>query len=204
MLKKIGSQKNILVVFLCFLFLSSLGTVIHELGHYVPAKIFGLNPRLSFGSTFFEFKEGLTKNEKAIIFFCGPFFNMIIGSIAIVLLKLKVKANQKDIHLIILAAISFFWSRQVVIFLTDVIVSIFNKSVYSGNLSDEQRLSLQLDLPYQTLSILFGILGISACIYVVFGLLPKILRLPFIIFGLLGSLAGIYFWYTLIGPFLLP
>jgi hypothetical protein len=192
------------IIFLIFFSLASIGTILHEFGHYIPAKFFGFEPVLHYGSTSYNSTLDFPIFKKVIVVLCGPLINMSIGTCGFFILCRSDRRKYYDIFAIIFTSITFFWSRQVVAFISDVIAPIFNKDIFINNLSDEEKLSLLLNLPRQSVSMIFGIIGISICYYSVFFLIQNKLRVKFIFFGLLGSILGIYIWYMVLGPVLLP
>ena len=201
---KFNSVKTSMFVLFLFVFLASFGTILHEFGHYLPAKILGFEPKLHYGSTSFNSLIGFTNFKMIIVYFSGPLMNMLIGSIGFYILFKSDRCKSVDILSLVFASITFFWSRQVVVFILDLIMPIFNKKGLINKYSDEENLSNLLNLHKEFFSILFGILGVFFCFYTVFFLIKKRLRLPFIFFGILGSSLGIYLWYFIVGPFLLP
>ncbi|PZF73152.1 hypothetical protein DN068_09785 [Taibaiella soli] len=173
----------------------------HECGHALAAIMAGCGAIIHYGWTNYYRCRNNSEAWDLIKGLAGPFVNILIGSVGFVLLSRNCRRGIRNQE-VLLAAISFFWSREIVVWVADL----FIKPYWYKNafVSDEERASLQLfDKPF-VFSILFGVIGMLACGITVFRLLEKEKRLSFIIFGMLGSIAGYLFWFHFLGPVLLP
>lgn len=185
-------------IFSLFLLFTAIGTLLHELGHFFAAIWLGCKPVLHYNRTNFMCGENNSETFRGL---SGPFVNILIGTIGLLWLLKKYKTGKQK-QIILLAAITFFWSREIVVLCSDVFIKpTLGLAAY---LSDEQKASLALNLPLNTLSIAVGIAGLFVCGATIFKLLNKQLRISFIAFGALGALAGYFVWFKLLGPYLLP
>jgi hypothetical protein len=99
--------------------------------------------------------------------------------------------------------LSLFWLREVF----NLIASIFGEIISpDGNWfgGDELLISQGLHLWSGTVPIILATLGLIISVHIVFRIIPKKIRLTFILSGLIGGISGFILWMNLIGPKILP
>lgn len=183
-----------------------MGTILHEIGHIIPAKLLGYKTVLHYGSmNWYNIDQELIENRNhvLIILIGGPVQTMLTGSFGLLQLQrktyIKISKN-KNLYFWLSVFLSLFWSRQILNFSIDI-AKYFQLHTL---VSDEARISILLNFHPLSLGLITGILGIISCLFVVFKVIPKKIRLKFILSGVIGSTIGYYLWFKLIGPFLLP
>lgn len=92
-------------------------------------------------------------------------------------------------------------------FVSNMTLSVFNglffgDSSYFGG--DEAKLARTYDLPLGTFAIPLFCIGLAISLWVIFTILPHKHRLTFILSGLIGGLAGYFFWLKWLVPSLMP
>ena len=78
------------------------------------------------------------------------------------------------------------------------------KPTKRGSLQDELYISQSLNLWSGTISLILATIGTIIAIYVVFRIIPKKIRLTFILSGFIGGIVGFILWMNIIGPKILP
>ena len=136
----------------------------------------------------------------------GPIQTMLFGFLGCIILWVRRKKRQAegftlwDWGAVFLA---LFWLREI----ANLVLSL-SKGVFclSGNCfgGDEKRLSIGLGLWEGTLPILFGLIGLTVSLWVVFRVVPISVRFTFILSGFSGGSLGWLLWMKILGPVLLP
>lgn len=227
-------KDKILYFSICFILVTTFGTLSHEFGHIVVAKILGYDTILHHSSMEWNDKEKESivefylKNE-SIIEQRKPFQNSIqyyrkldkINSDEFLIVSGGV------LQTIITGSIAFFLllhnrkkkiNKIIFWFLVFLSLSwsrqIFN--LFKGALlfflkksnslfwGDEPKLSTYLNLFEGTISLFLGALGIIILSILLFKIIPSKYRLSFVIALFIGSSLGYILWMILIGPLLLP
>lgn len=136
----------------------------------------------------------------------GPLQTMFTGVFGLLLLYWRrKKVNQLKLGLVdwLGVFLSLFWLREVFNVVTSIMSEIIrpNGSYFGG---DEKRIAELLNIWEGTLSVLLGFIGLLVALVVIFRIVPKQLRLTFILGGLLGGITGFILWMYILGPLLLP
>jgi hypothetical protein len=136
----------------------------------------------------------------------GPFQTMLTGTIGLLILLWRRKSIFKNgMKLLDWLAIflSLFWLRKVFNLVTSIGEELMspNGTWFGG---DELYISQGLNLWNGTISIVLATIGITISLYVIFRILPKKIRLTFIISGFIGGISGFVLWMNIIGPKILP
>lgn len=205
--KLITNQVDIklgIYLILGFIAFTVIGTLSHELGHFVVAKYQGCNPSLHYAFV----RSDCAGNFRSFVFTTmgGPLQTVLTGSIGFILLIIYRKkfriSDGLNFRQWIIIFVSLFWLRQVFNFLSGVFVY-FLSGEFSSR-SDEVRLAVCFELHYLAISIPLAIIGLSIFTYVIFKIIPLQQRLTFMLAGLIGGLLGFYLWLMLIGPVVMP
>ena len=181
-----------------------IGTLSHESGHYIAARLMGYHARINYGMTWLT-DDSLTMNTAQEYWFIagGPLQTMLTGSIGFLLLYRSVRpVKQLNIKQWALVFCSLFWLRQ----LANATVLAF-RIIFNANLStraDEVKLSRLLHWPYWSIVFITAIPAIAVLFYVILKYLPARVRACFILAGLAGGTLGYLTWLVWWGKLLLP
>ncbi|MGX1023375.1 hypothetical protein [Psychroflexus sp. MBR-150] len=145
-------------------------------------------------------------NSSLYISIDGPMqtiFTGIIGLIVLILRRKSILLNGFKILDWIAVFLGLFWLREIFNLVTSIGEEIIspNGNWFGG---DEYYISKELHLWSGTIPIILGLLGLIVSVYIVFIIVPKKLRLTFILSGLLGGITGYILWINTIGMKILP
>jgi len=200
-----------LIIVVSFILFTIVGTISHEYGHIIVANKLGYQTKLHYGSTswFKSYNPNESTQKRQIdnfyITLGGPIQTIsvgILGLIIVLIRKNRIRQNQK-LKLIDWAGIflALFWLRELFNLTLSVISGSFQRG---GTRLDEAKISLCLNLPIETMPIILGTIGLLIGCYIVFRIIPKNIRLTFILGGLVGGISGFVFWLYYLGPNILP
>ena len=194
--------KSFILFLLSFIFCTIIGTLTHELGHIYVAHQLGFETELHFASMSWSGKEA-SNIENFWIAFGGPLQTMLTGTIGFwyCLGNKEIKKNGIKLRHWIGIFLGLFWLRPIFNLLQGFyfrLVGIYD-TFFGG---DEAKLSELLGWPKGTLGVLFAVIGLLICFYLVFKVVPYKLRFTFILAGIFGSLGGFWIWMNWLGPLL--
>ncbi len=182
-----------------------IGTLTHEMGHYLAAKLLGYSAEIHFDRTSYIIPEieKITHLDQLLVTIGGPFQTIIFGTIGYIILLKGAKTKEFTIIQWVAVFLSFFWSRELFNLISGLFYGILNKSesFFGG---DEAIISKLLHLPTYFFSILLGLIGLIILIDVTFRLIPKTIRIEFISSGLVSCFIGYYVWMYQLGSLILP
>lgn len=192
-----------------FIFATIIGTLSHEFGHYIVAKIIGLEAKIHYGYTSFNLStkvRSVTFWQSVLITFGGPFQTIITGMIGLFLLYknriiIKKMSRLKVIHWLYVF-LSLFWLRPCFNLVFWIIGYLKSGRFSQGG--DEIRLANYFDLPQWSIVVPTAIIGLMATVYVIFTYIPAHHRLTFIISGIIGGLSGYFIWLVYFGKLIMP
>ncbi len=145
-------------------------------------------------------------NTSLFVTIGGPLQTILTGIIGLLILLIRRKSIQiKGLKIIDWLAVflGLFWLRELF-----NLVHGFGAEIISPNGrwfgGDEYYISKDLNLWSGTIPILLGVIGLFVSGYIVFKIVPKNLRLTFILSGLIGGISGFILWMNIIGPKILP
>ncbi len=146
-----------------------------------------------------------SKND-LLISIGGPLQTTLTGTIGLLILLWRRKLiyrNGFEILDWLALFLSLFWLREVFNLVTGIGEEIIlpNGTWFGG---DELYISQGLNLWSGTIPIILAIFGFTVAIYVIFKILPKKIRLTFIMSGFIGGILGFILWMNIIGPKILP
>ena len=183
---------------LTFILMTVIGTVSHEYGHYLSAKILGFNSRVNYGMTIIEGNQNnlISPKERFIITLGGPLQTILTGTLGVALLYLSRKSFYQIEKLSLLQwcyiFTSLFWLRQVSNMFTWVLFYFINGKF--GVRGDEVKMARYLELPKWSFVLTTALIGVFVLWTVVFKFIPKKNRITFIISGLVGGVSGYILW----------
>lgn len=197
-----------LFAFLCIGFITAtiVGTLSHELGHFLTAKYLGYGAEINYASTSIHVPRGETMfaSDSFWISFGGPFLSMLAGTTGFILLFVYCQSyystEQLELRHWALIFLALFWLRQPALFLLN---SIGNLSANKQHI-DEIKIANSLQLPGLLILGLGGAIGIAVLLSVVFRFIPHGQRFTFMLAGAVGGITGYVLWMFLLGPVLLP
>ncbi|MES2565833.1 MAG: hypothetical protein V4565_03140 [Bacteroidota bacterium] len=191
-----------------FVLCTIVGTVTHELGHYAVAKSLGYNPKLHYASTAWKsYDHTPTKpGDSFLITLGGPMETLSIGTLGFFLLVFYRKQFQKADALVfkqwVIIFMALFWLRQPFNLFTWL-----GNSFVTGKLSgrgDEIKIAKYLQLPVWSIVTIAATIGIVILTVLIFKFIPLKQRPTFIASGLVGGMAGYFFWLVLFGKYIMP
>jgi len=193
---------------LIFFTIPIIGTLAHELGHYLVAFIFKQPAYISYAFTHIIPPDHLTPNPNQFFWFImgGPISTWItaVSGIAIIIIFYRAMHKEKEKTVGIGQTIALICTSFGIRF-------IFNAGGYLifstilGNLSNSDEvkiaeyLSLSPDLLMYGSAIIALVLILVALYYI-----PRYQRYTILKAGILGGLLGYLFWYYWVGPIILP
>ncbi len=187
-----------------FVIFTVLGTVTHELGHFISARLLGYNVSINYGFTFYN---GMVNPlDSFIITLGGPLQTMLTGTIGCFIVWVNrneyFKAGRLRPVQWLVIFFALFWLREVFNFFHAVGTYMKEGSFPEG--SDEVQLALKVGMNSLIIITTTAFAGISVLAYLVFKIIPLQQRLTFIFAGLTGGFLGYYIWFHWLGPVLMP
>ena len=202
-------KRLFVVLFFVFIAATVIGTLSHELGHYVAAKYLGYNAKISFAYTYWtptNPDEAVILKNSFFITLGGPLQTMLTGTIGIFLLFIFrnsfVSTNRLSVRQWTIIFFSLFWLRQ-----TTNLITWLGRYIITGQYSsngDEIQIANYLRLPYWTILTFTGIIGFIVLAVIILKFIPKKQKLTFIISGFTGGIAGYILWLLLFGKYIMP
>jgi hypothetical protein len=193
-------------VFLTFVPMPFIGTMLHEAGHIVVARILGYSTHLRYGSMNWDAPDysAITNADlhSNLISMGGPLINMGLGTVGLVALARLTKLGHTEFRgwKAVATVLALFWSRQ-----------LFNAALVVGNIicgepwEHPDEVQIAVNLGWHPASILWSTAALAALAIVrTVWHLPKGQRIPFVLAGGSSSLVGYLVWYRFLGPLLLP
>lgn len=210
---------NLLWLSLGFFFSVIAGTLAHETGHYVVAKLYGYKAAVHYASCSYQInnadvvqqngydKETSRVDDFELWFILGGIIETLltgtIGLIFLFIFKTKYKSIDKpSVSHWILIFLTLFCLREPV----NLFMLLINY-IFTGTLSingDEAKIALHFGLPSAMVLIVLSIISLIIFVIILFKFIPYKQRLTFLISGLVGGAGGYYFWLIKFGPIILP
>ena len=193
-------SKTFFTAFTVFPFLVVFGTLSHEYGHIIMAKILGYETILHYGSMSW-FKNGIngeiyaSKFDNILVTFAGVLQTITTGTIGFLILKKSKKYFWLGIYL------SLFWSREVVNLIMSLTSGIiFNEPLFGG---DEVIISEYYNFHKGTFPIILGIIGLYFCFYSILKI-KNTKRFSFLLAGFISGITSYIIWFGYLGELILP
>ena len=149
---------------------------------------------------------GNQTNNRTLITLGGPLQTILTGVLGLLILywrRASIKRQGLKLGDWLGVFLALFWLREVFNLSMGIAQELIAPDGYWFG-GDEVRLSIRFDLWEGTVPIILGLLGLICSCHVVFNVLPKSLRLRFILGGAVGGSLGFYLWMFIAGPQLLP
>jgi hypothetical protein len=194
-----------------FLFLSAaffiaviVGTVSHEGGHYIAARMLGYHTRIGYAYT--EWVDARSEKDLLLMLAGGPLETFLMGAVGLSMLYIKRKEFYNAAKLSIgqwtIIFLSLFWLRQAVN-LVAWVLGYFTSGEFSHR-SDEIRLAVYMNLPDWSISIFTAVISLLAFYWVFSKFIPRNSHITFLLSGIVGGIAGYIIWLFIAGPVLMP
>ena len=196
-----------LFFWLCIGFIVAVpvGTLSHESGHFLAARVQGLKAFLHYNSTSYSCTnpEGKAVND-FLISAGGPVVTDLIFILAFVILLLRKSTISERGHLNLADWVIVFLSLFCLRNLFNIVMVILYCIIPGRGSSDEQSLSRQLGMAHWVLPLVFAVISASVLAFVFFSIIPRRQRTVFNCATFWGSLIGYIIWFVFLGPLLLP
>lgn len=198
----------LLMLILTFILFTVIGTLSHEMGHYILAVLAGYEPHFGYGYVDWSTDDYSQINTfwDDLITLGGPVQTMLTGSIGLgyILIHKEKFTSQNALSFPqwLWIFMALFWLRQP----TNLMIWI-GKYLYYGRLSytsDEVELAIRYHLSLWSIICATGIVGFLVASYISFFIIPKKERLTFILGGLIGGVLGYILWLEILGPIWMP
>lgn len=196
-----------LCLFLSFIGATVVGTLSHEVGHYVMAELLGYDAEIHYGAMgVVQSPVDSRPSDGFWISLGGPLQTMLTGSIGLLLIFLYRGrfrgAESLAVWQWLIVFIALFWLRQ-----TANLTTWIGGYLWKGRWSergDEIRLAKDLGMPEWTILSFTGLFGLSVLALVIFKIISVKLRWTFILAGLFGGVTGYVLWLYVVGRIVLP
>lgn len=190
------------IFFGLFLVVPIIGTILHEVGHYIAAIVQGYEAEIYYAFCSSTISPSLDPAQYFIFIVGGPTATWIQSLIPFFLLLILYPKERREsfdgkypASFMFLMAFASFAGRFV-----------FNAGGYilqgSPNM-DEVKMANYLGLPEAVFVYLFGVIGIAVLLGLIY-IIPKRDRITVTLSCILGSVSGYLLWYEFLGPLIMP
>lgn len=180
-----------------------VGTLTHEGGHYLAARLMGYEARINYMATFKMDDQPMNATQSFWMILGGPLETIVTGSIGFFFLcRLTYPIQKLSIAQWALIFLSLLCLREPCNFAVWL-----GTYLITGNYSaqgDEIRLSRYLHWSDWSLISATALIGALILAYVVFRIVPKPQRVTFLASGLVGGVLGYLLWLVYFGKMIMP
>ena len=196
-------KRLLFLLSLTFIGATVIGTISHEFGHYLAAKIMGLDAHINYAMTWLTNNNQMSFSQEAWFTLAGPLQTMLTGTIGFFFLYCSPKpTSQLSPGQWTLVFLTLFWLRQSANFIVVAGTSILTGK--TRETEDEIKLSHYLNWPEWSIISASGLAGFIVLAFVLFKFIPKSQRLTFILSGLIGGISGYLLWLVYFGKLIMP
>nr|WP_294859752.1 hypothetical protein [uncultured Fluviicola sp.] len=200
------NRKVFVRLFFAFIAFTIIGTLSHELGHYIAGNCLGYEMSMNYATTYIQDDAYVSPRNSFLITLGGPIQTLLTGTIGCVLLFSYRKGFQSVDKLSsgqwIMVFVSLFWLRQVANLTTWLGSYLINGEFSQGG--DELRIAGYLGLSEWSILVPTAIAGFIVLTVVFFKFIPFKQRFTFLLSGLIGGIAGYLFWLLFAGKYIMP
>lgn len=186
-----------------------IGTLSHELGHYLAAKHFGYHAWINYAYSnwdTYDPNEVVPEENIFYITLAGPLETIITGTLGLLLLfafrRSFENATQLNLKQWGCIFLTLFWLRPLTNLFTWIAGYFITGRFLKGG--DEIRMAQYLHLPEWSLLVLTALIGALVLMLVLFKFIPSKQRLTFILAGLSGGIFGYCVWLLWLGKYIMP
>jgi len=197
-------KRLLLYLAISFFISTIIGTISHEFGHYITARLLGFRAHMSYGMVSFsnDYKIMNPRQEFWLIL-AGPLQTMVTGTAGFLFLNYFSRQSIRVTFLQwAMIFLSLFWLRQSANFILWVGNYLFTGQF--GADGDEVKLSSYFHLPAWVIPSITALIGFIVLAIVLFRFIPVSQRLTFILSGLIGGTCGYLFWLVYFGKIIMP
>ena len=184
---------------------AAVGTVGHELGHWLAAWMQGCEPVLHFAWVSPHCSPLLPERVEWLGIAAGPVSTLMCGTAGMVgLHRWRRTADELDFKGVAWTVLTLFWSRP--LFNTLVQLGVVGLGLVSPERllqSDEGRMSAAMGLPTMTMSVVCSLLALGVIVWTT-RQVPAAVRGAWAAGALSGALVGFALWMGALGPAWLP
>ena len=193
----------LLFLSLTFIAVTVIGTVSHEGGHYIAAKIMGIDAHIHYAMTSLSGEQLMSDRQEFWLILAGPLQTMLTGTIGLFFLRKSSKPSTRlSTGQWAWVFLTLFWLRQLANFVVAIGTYLITGTI--GENGDEIRLSKYLNWPEWSIAAVTAVIGFTVLVFVLFKVIPKPLRFTFMLSGLIGGISGYLLWIVYFGKFILP
>ncbi len=194
----------ILKIFSIFILVPIIGTLLHELGHYIVAISFGYEAQIHYSFTTSSIIPATEITPYFYFIVGGPLSTWIQCLIPFfILLFVYNKNHSKEILKNNFFHISFLLCLIFISMGGRFIFNLISYVISPSNTIDEIKMAVMLMIHPETFLISFAVISLVLLLISLYKI-PKKIRLTFLLGALTGSAFGHYLWYFILGPILLP
>lgn len=182
-----------------------MGTLLHESGHILIAKLLGYETRLHYASMDWFLPNGADGTNKTHSFYITLGGVFILDMISIISLFVLIFKRGKLPSWLSLTAIFFSMLiyRHILLSLTGLAISLTQGKPMSYG-RDETELANYLLVSNRTIGIPLLIIAVISCCLLFFVVLNREIRLRFLIATIIGGVIGYIGWLSYLGPLIMP
>lgn len=182
-----------------------IGTLAHEVGHYIVAVIYGVPSRISYVTTFYY--GPLTTDQRFWFLMGGPISSWLVSIIGTIVLlgKYRHMHGEKDQSIGFGMMISILANSFCIRFIFNAVWYLINTTLLGKpSWTDEFRIARGY-LGISPDFLMYGSAVISLIfIFIAYYCIPRFQRYIVLIGGIIGGILGYLFWNYWVGPIFLP
>ncbi|MFW9969276.1 MAG: hypothetical protein ACFFDF_03685 [Candidatus Odinarchaeota archaeon] len=187
-----------------FFFVIIIGTLVHELGHYIVAVIYGIPVRISYAYT--TIYGSLTADQWFWFIMGGPLVSWLVSIMGIIIIfsKYRHMHSEQDYPIGISQTISIVAISFSIRFVFNAGLYFINTTLF-GMLSGTDETLIAIFLGISPDILMYGS-AVVALGFIIIGLyyIPRFQRYIILFGGIIGGVIGYLFWYYWVGPIILP
>lgn len=203
-----GSKRIQLFSFLClgFILFTVIGTLSHEWGHYIMARLCGHGAEIHYQYCVSHFRAHYSDTHGLLFSLGGPLQTITTGTVGVLLVYFNrskyhqsLELNAKQWFFIF---ISLFWLREPFNLFTATIAPFLRNSL--SQRGDEISIAYKFGWPPMSIILTLGVTGAMILAWITFKIIPKKQRMIFLAAGLIGGFSGFFIWLQWLGPIVMP
>lgn len=195
--------RHLVIHVFAFIAMTVVGTLSHEGGHWIAARVMGVDAWINYAATFYDHNVTMSNEQRLWFTLGGPLQTILTGTIGLLLAyRIPRHTDHLSGHQWAAVYAALFWLRQPANMFVGVLITLTGGNV--GYRSDEPKISLALGIHPFAITVVTGLIGSLVLAFIVFRVIPRQQRLTFLVSGLVGGVAGYILWLHIVGPVLMP